>query len=598
MGVAMTDATGFSPFRNMLSGLLRAPLRFPVTLACAAAWAGVTMADVHDVGGITWENVDQWQVLFISGLFLSLAATLFAEGRSWDKLRSLGLAAAALAFTGLVVYLQADSDVWESPGFYLLTPGGILAMIVAPFLRRGADDRAVWDFNLASGLSILFGLIVAVGLGLGTMAVLGGLDILFGLDIDDNLYQDTWIVCMSVIWPWQTLAGIPGACDEPADKAPPRWVAYIVSWMLIPLALIYLLLLYGFAVKVLVTWELPQGTVGWLVGGFAAFGLAVWSAAWPFRETGNRLARLYHRFFHYALVVPVFLLAVGVGVRIAEYGITEKRYGLILLTLWLGGIALYGILARPARLAIAPAAFAAMLIAGAAGPWGATSVSIRSQMNQLESMLAEAGILIDGKINPEEGVAGPKEVKRISSIVRYLRRGGRRDDLHAWLEDAGAKPAGNEDSEALLALMGLDYVEEWEDEGYFSYSVGEPTTVDISGFDIAHNMDFGDDGTTEIGAGDSGPRYTVARNSGILSITEIGHRANRVSFDLNALAEQLRPVELNYNDPDSTKAMTLEATENGLRARLYVKSMNGRRNGFGTSDLDYGSGLLLIGRGE
>jgi len=594
----MTDATGFSPLRNLLSGLTRAPLRFPVPLACAAAWAGITIAREHGVGDLTWDIVEQWQVFLIGGLFLSLAATLFAESRGWGRPRSLGLAAAALAFAGLVSWLQADSDAWESPAFYLLVPGGILLMIVAPFLRRGPDDHAVWGFNLASWLSVLFGGIVAVGLGLGITALFGGLETLFGLDIDSDLYEDNWIICMSLVWPWQTLAGIPGQCDEPSAKAPPRWAEYVVSWLLIPLALIYLMLLYGFAVKVLASWELPRGTVGWLVGGFAAFGLATWSAAWPFRDAGNRLARLYHRFFHYALVVPVILLAMGVGVRIAEYGITEKRYALILLILWLGGIALYGILARPARLSVAPAAFAAMLIAGAAGPWGATSVSIRSQISQLESMLTEAGILIDGKINPDEGLAGPKEVKRISSIVRYLRRGGRKDDLHAWLENSVAKPAGNEDSEALLALMGLDYVEEWEDEGYFSYSVGESATVDVSGFDIAHDLNFGDDGSSEIGTGDSGPRYAIVTNGGVVSITETGRPANRVSFDLNTLADTLRPLDLNYNDPESTKAMTLEAAENGLRVRLHVENMNGRRNGFGNSEIGYGTGLLLIGRGE
>ncbi len=594
----MTDATGFSPFRNMLSGLLRAPLRFPVTLACAAAWAGITVARTHGVGDLTWNDVEQWQVFLIGGLFLSLAATLFAEGRGWNKIRTLGLSAAALAFAGLVTYLQDGSDAWESPAFYLLVPGSGLLMIVAPFLRRGADDRAAWDFNLASGLSILFGGSVAVGLGLGVTAVLGGLEELFGLDIVSDFYQDNWIICMSLIWPWQTLAGIPGACDQAADKAPPRWTEYVVSWMLIPLALVYMLLLYAFAAKSLVTWELPQGTVGWLVGGFAAFGLAVWSAAYPFRETGNRLARIYHRFFHYALVVPVILLAVGIGVRIAEYGITEKRYALILLTLWLGGIALYGILARPARLAVAPAAFAAMLIAGAVGPWGATSVSIHSQISHLESMLAEAGILIDGKIAPDEGLAGPKEVKRINSIVRYLRRGGRRDNLEAWLESAGAKPAGTEDNEALLALMGLDYVDEWENEDYFSYSVGEPATVDISGFDIAHNLDFADETASEtVSAGDGGS-YTVSYESQTVSVVDTANPERKVSFDLGALTESVRGIELNYNDPESTSAMTLEATENGLRARLYIEHINGRRTGFGNNDLDYGSGLLLIGRGE
>jgi len=593
----MTETTGFSPFKNLLSGLLRAPLRFPVTLACAAAWAGVTIAREHGVGGMTWDSVEPWQVFLLGGLFLSLAATLYTEGKGWNRLLSLGAAVAALAFAGLVGYLNEGQDAWESPAFYLLVPGGALLMIVAPFLRRGVNDRAVWDFNLASWLSVLFGGIVAVGLGLGITAILGGLETLFDLDLDGDYYSDSWIICMSLVWPWQTLAGIPGQCDEPAGEAPPRWAEYVVSWMLIPLALVYLALLYVFAAKSLAVWDLPRGTVGWLVGGFAAFGLAVWSAAYPFREAGNRLARIYSRWFHYALVVPVILLAVGVGVRVAEYGITEKRYALILLTLWLGGIALYGILARPARLAVAPAIFAAMLIAGAIGPWGAASISIRSQLNQLEAMLAEAGILIDGKINPDEGLAGPAEVKRINGIVRYLRRDGRRDALAAWLEEAGAKPAGTEDNAALLALMGLDYVEEWRDEGYFSYSVGEPDTIEISGFDIAHNLNFGDDGTEQIGI-EGGPRYTVVTKDGILSITEIGRPASRMEFDLAALAEQLRPVELNYNDPASTKAMTLNANRNGLRTRLYIENMNGHRTGFGNSEIDYGNGLLLIGRGE
>ena len=159
----------------------------------------------------------------------------------------------------------------------------------------------------------------------------------------------------------------------PSAKSHASGYPFSLQSLLVPLALIYLVLLFGFAAKSLATWDLPRGTVGWLVGGFAAFGLAVWSAVWPFRETGNRLARLYHRYFHYALVVPVILLAIGVGVRVAEYGITEKRYALILMTVWLGGIALYGIFARPARLAIAPAAFASCR---APCPWRA-SVSRR-----------------------------------------------------------------------------------------------------------------------------------------------------------------------------------------------------------------------------
>jgi hypothetical protein len=165
------------------------------------------------------------------------------------------------------------------------------------------------------------------------------------------------------------------------------------------------------------------------------------------------------------------------------------------------------------------------------------------------------------------------------------------------MKSAGVKPTGDENSAALLALMGLDYIDEWENNNYFSYSVGEPTTVDISGFNVAHNLYFGDDGETTISV-DGGPRYLISRNGGILSVTEVDRPANRVAFDLDALAETLRPLDLNYNDPDSTAAMTLNASQNGLRARLYVESMNGNRTGFGNNQIDYGSGLLLIGRVE
>jgi len=544
---------------------------------------------------MSWNDVGQLQVLLLGGLFLSLAATLFAEGRGWGKLLSLGLAVAAVTLAGLATYLGKGSDPYQNPAFYLFVPGSILLMIVAPFLRRGVDDRAVWAFNLTSWLSVLFGLIVAVGLAIGTIAVLGGLEILFALNVPGNLYEDAWIICMSLVWPWQTLAGIPGTCDKPMEEAPPRWAEYVVSWLLIPLALVYLALLYAFAAKVLATWDLPRGTVGWLVGGFAAFGLAVWSAAWAFRDTGNRLARLYHRFFHFALIVPVILLAVGVGVRIAEYGVTEKRYALILLTAWLGGIALYGMLARHARLAVAPAAFSAMLIVGSIGPWGAVSVSVRSQLGQLQGLLSQAGILVDGKIRPDDGLAGPKEVERISSIVRYLTSGGQRDELEGWLVRAGARAKGNEDDEALLALMGLDYVEEWQEEGQFSYSVGEPETIDVSGFDIAHNLNFGDKTTSEIGGANGRPSYSVTVSGSAISVAQNGSPDRKVTFDLAGLAEALRPLDLTYGDPESAKAMTLDSAANGFHAQLHVESMSGRRNAFGGNEIDYGNGLLLVG---
>jgi len=594
----MSDTAAPLAFRNLLSGLIRAPLRFPVTLACGLGWAAITIAREHGIGDLEWNDVERLQVMFMTGLFLSLAATLFAEGRGWKQPVSLGLAAAALGFVALVVFAGGQKDAYDSPAFYLLGPGAVLLMTVAPFLRRGADGHAVWNFNLCSWVSALFGLIVAVALGLGITAFLGGLETLFGMDIHSKIYEDAWIVCMSVVWPWQTLAGVPGGFAAPEDGRAPRWAEYLIAWLLAPLAILYLLLLCGFAAKVLVTWNLPHGTIGWLVGGFAAYGLAVWSAAHPLRETGNVVVRLYYRYFHFALFVPVMLLAVGVGARVAEYGITEKRYALVLLTVWLAGIALYGVLSRPARLTVAPASFAALLILGAFGPWGATSVSLRSQLGQLEALLTDAGILIAGRIEPDEGLADQKQVRRISNIVSYMRRSGKLGDLKGWLAEAGASPGKGEDNHALLAHMGLDYIEAWESGNEFNYSVSEHETVDVAGFELAHYVSLGADYDNEDFPPVGAPRRYQARSDGkILTVAPVGRPDARVAFDLDALAEAVSDMELNWGDPKDQAAMTLEAEANGLRARLYVEHISGQSTPNG-NEVSYGRGLLLIGRVE
>lgn len=303
-----------------LRALAAAPMRFPVPLLCAVIWAGVTIAREYRFVLNDRELLWQIQAFLLLCLFLSLSIKLFAESRNWTFVRWLPLTAGALGLLALAMFIGPQpSNAYESPAFLFMGPGLILLTIVAPFLRRGAENYPIWDFNFKSWTSAAFGLLVALVLAFGAVAALAALEELFGLRLN-KLYFDVWIICLSVIWPWQTLAGVPGGFGAAKEEYCPRWITYLIGWMLVPLALLYLVLLYAFAVKITVQWSLPQGQIGWLVGGFAGFGLAVWHAAHPLRETGNRLVRSYVRFLHPALLVPVVLLAVGVGARVAEIG--------------------------------------------------------------------------------------------------------------------------------------------------------------------------------------------------------------------------------------------------------------------------------------
>ncbi len=594
----MTKPTGTGIFTARFAGLLRAPVRFPLTLACGVGWAGVTIAREHFGSRLEWDRVEQVQLYLLLGFFASLAATLFAEGREWPAWRRLLLSAAALGLAVLIAYTgPAGRDLYESPAFLFMGPGLVLLMIVAPFLRRGAKNYAIWEFNFRCWTSAAFGLVVALVIALGGMAFLGALEELFGLNISGKYYGDVWIVSMSVLWPWQTLAGVPGGFKETQTDNTPRWAEYLISWLLIPLALLYMALLYLFAAKIVFQWGLPRGQVGWLVGGFAGYGLAVWHAAYPLRETGNHLVRTYFRFFHVALFLPVLLLAVGTAARVAEYGVTEKRYGLLVITVWLAGIATYGVWKRAPRLSIAPVSFAVLLILATFGPWGASAVSIRSQLGQLQALLAEAGIFAEGQIKPGEGVAGPQEVKRISSIVRYLRVRGRSEALVDWLGAAGVTTYVDVSDEDILAALGLEYVEEWEESGYFSYSAMEVETIDIAGFDIYHTVQTGSETDTTVSSPTTGQSYAIGLEDSILVITSENQPGERVVFNLADLAETMRERRGETNDTVMRKLMTLEDENGGMRVRFYVYYLSGQRVG-DLNDITFGNGLLLIGRAE
>ena len=592
----MAKNPGLFRIREQLAGLVRAPFRFPVTLACAAGWAGITILREHFGGAFQRQEVGQIQVYLLLGLFASLTATLFAEARAWPVWHRYPLAAAATGIVILIAWLGSTGrDAYESPAFLFMGPGLILLMIVAPYLRRGVENHLVWDFNLRSWVSASFGLLVAFVIAIGGVGALGALEVLFGLNISGDYYGDVWIVAMSVIWPWQTLAGVPGAFKDAKRDYAPRWAEYLISWLLMPLALLYLALLYAFAVKITAQWSLPQGQVGWLVGGFAGFGLAVWHAAHPLRETGNRLVRGYFKYLHAALVVPVVLLAVGTGARVADYGITEKRYGLIVLTLWLAGITAHGLWRRAPRLNIAPVSFAVLLILASFGPWGASSVSIRSQLGQLESLLAEAGILVDGRIEPGEGLADAREVKRISSIVRYMRASGKQEPLYDWLHDAGGplvKDPGNKD---ILASLGLDYIDEWENAGAFNFWVGEPEVLDVAGFDVAARLNWYGPGDEEVHHQRVANEFRATLDGGFLNVSFIGQPDRKVTFDLASLAERLEATFHDSDDETKDRLMTLDGSGEGIRARLHVENIGGTQSGevFELSNLN---AVLLVGR--
>lgn len=561
-----------------VAGLLRTLARFPLPMGCALAWAVVTTGAIFHFlpGGGSFGSKSLLAIL-LPAFFLTLAVKLFAERQGWAVLPQLALSLAGLALVALSVITGPETfDSDTNPAYMLLLPGFVLLATVAPFLMVRQEDSALWDFNRASWLGAAFGLLVMVILGSGLAAAYMAIDTLLDIDVPGDFYGVTWILCASVVWPLYALSRVPDRFEAPADGYCPRWVIFLVSYFLVPLMILYLAILYAYMAKILFTWELPRGQVAYLVCGYAGFGVTTYLISHPLRTTGNTLVRLFQRYFFLALVAPIALLALAVGTRISDYGVTESRYLLGLSAVWMAGIALFYTLRAGRGLIAASLSLALMFIASSFGPLGVVGLSTHSQTSRLEALLTVNGILANGRIVPNVAGVPREDLKRIGSIVSYLQGTHKLAAIEPWFADIELDFEQRPSSVAILGAMDQQYVSAWDSETNFNFRAAgnwAEAIFDVRGFSVIAqvNARAGHKAwQTKIEDSTSKATYALSIENGLLAVT--GPHNTRVSFDLNALAERLRSG--NTGSPPLSD-MTLEAGDGALRVRLYINTLDG-----------------------
>jgi hypothetical protein len=325
-----------------------------------------------------------------------------------------------------------------------------LCASLAAALRRDATVDAFWRYNqrLAArlGLSLGYSFLILLGLGVALAAIKG----LFELDFPDSWFLDPGIFALGVFNTWFFLAGVrrtdeavpePAAAEGLAASAYPRQLRVLAQLILMPLVCVYLAIVYAYAVHTLTLWRWPTGLVTWLLLCFCALGLLCLFLAQPLADHGgNRWVRLYCRHFHVALVPVLILLFAAIGKRVQEYGITENRYFVLALGVWLSGIVLHAAVEAPRDLRILPASLCLVALLAAFGPWGAFEVSRKSQEQRLKVLLESHGMLVGGKLAKAPGRIPRRVIREIGGIAGYLEERDRLADLKTWIpamDDSG-----------------------------------------------------------------------------------------------------------------------------------------------------------------
>jgi len=356
--------------------------RFPVAVMCVGLMALMFMLGM-DLGR-------DWEAGLIGGLilaaYLCVGIQLASESRGVRPGLPLKLAVAAVSIVLGAFYI---------PAAFLVFPA-ILAAIFAlgnfAHVRRERHDASVWVFTQKLWTGAIFAFIGSVVFALGVLAITETVNTLFGVRMNALSERVIYPIGLAFLAPvyWMGTLPHPREVTTGADVELPeisfeaRILAFLGTWILAPLVLVYALIILAFILRSLFTLTIPQGEVATLVAPFIGAGTLTWLMLEPKVLREGSFVRFYRRVWFPVMIVASLLLLFAIAIRVSDYGFTVERFSILTVGLASFVTSIWMTFReRDIRIPTAVAAFAALTIAFLAKP-----VSDVNQLGRLKTAMA------------------------------------------------------------------------------------------------------------------------------------------------------------------------------------------------------------------
>lgn len=262
-----------------------------------------------------------------------------------------------------------------------------------------------WQYNKNLFINIFLTAVFTGVLVLGVVLAILAVDKLFDFNFNNNLYPKT-ILFLAILGSTFIflIFNDKGIFQLEKDGSYPQILKFFTQFVLIPLLLIYVTILYFYAGKILLHWELPRGWVSYLILIYSVVGILALLLVHPLKEeSAKSWVKIFSKIFYYTLIPLLVLLFVAIFTRILEYGYTEPRYFVLLLALWLTTVVFYSIFYKKATIKFVPISLFIFSVFALIFPYvNAFSTAKRSQKTELQKILAKNHLLEKGKINFEK----------------------------------------------------------------------------------------------------------------------------------------------------------------------------------------------------
>ncbi|WP_109831616.1 DUF4153 domain-containing protein [Reichenbachiella versicolor] len=604
--------------------------RFPLSIICGfiGSLLSIYMVEYEDSIDNYFPFINSLLVAAL-GIPLFFCVNIFQEKYLNNRLYELLTYGAAISFLVLIYFSFPDREVTHNTSLPYIRYGifNLIVHLIVSFIPyiRTKQLNGFWNYNKSLFLRILTSILYSLALYLGLVLALFALDTLFGMDIDEEQYLDTFFLVVGLFNTWFFLSGIPTDFDAlEQDYSYPKGLKIFTQYILLPLLILYIIILYAYGVKIIGLWNWPKGIVSYLISVVSVIGILAFLLIHPFGfQNGNGWIKKFSKVYYYLLFPLVILLFIAIGMRISDYGVTINRYVIVLLGVWLTLVSIYFSINKT-NIKFIPVSLAIILVLVSFGPWGMFSYSERSQVSRLMTILKENDLLENDKSKFEPTwqfrgdsylEVGSNRLKaslsdslsnEVYSILNYL------DDHHGFVS---IRSIYNQNLDSLISIsadshryineakiymesLGLNAVYLYNnDYNYFSFWVNdEDKFLEISGYDYLINL-----GQLYLGNGKqtqsinvNNVEHTISFDcEGCISM-KIESLNDSASLPLDSLANELSSKYGNdYNSAIDPSHMILEGRTKSFEYRINFDHLYLERKS-GVLKVNSFNGYLLI----
>ena len=379
-----------------------------------------------------------FRILFTSALGISLLFAFNMMSQRFGK-RLLFEMVGLLILLGFFFILPSDKEKLNVVYAFIIFGSFVLSHLFvsfAPFFKSN-NESSFWAYNKSLFIGMIQTGIFTLVLIIGVLSAVAAVENLFSIRMPKNIYAELTILLGIVGSTIIFLLFQQGGLDHMKAESPyPVVLKFFTQYILIPLLLVYGTILYLYTIKIIILFELPKGWISFMVLAYSVFGILALLLVYPLKKDNSKSwVFVFQKVFFYSLIPLIILLFFAIQTRLLDYGFTEPRYFVFVAAIWLTGIVLYYIFIPNNSIKWIPISLFIVVLFSLFIPYfNVFSVSVRSQEKDLQRILIENKLLVNGKIDFKKEVAD-SVVNNIEDKFEFLSERFEYQTLKSYLSE-------------------------------------------------------------------------------------------------------------------------------------------------------------------